>query len=207
MAELGRSPEQIEAVAFSHLHPDHLGWAVHPVPGTGARALRARRPPGGRTGMGPVRAAGDRRHARRGHRRARAPRPHDDRRAVHLPRRAGPITAGHTEGHAEFVITGGGRRLIAFGDSCIHRSRPTTPEWSCVYDHDPARSAGHRHRLVAELEEPDTIGFGIHFADVVFGHVRRDGKAPPGAPWRPRTPGTTSHGDDRIPRPRACGEP
>ncbi|WP_372346884.1 MBL fold metallo-hydrolase [Streptomyces sp. KL116D] len=39
LAELGRSPEQIEAVAFSHLHPDHLGWAVHPVPGTGARAF------------------------------------------------------------------------------------------------------------------------------------------------------------------------
>jgi hypothetical protein len=33
-----------------------------------------------------------------------------------------------------------------------------------------------------ELEEPDTIGFGIHFADVVFGQVRRDGDGPA---WRP----------------------
>lgn len=33
LAELGRRPEQIEAVAFTHLHPDHLGWAWHPVPG------------------------------------------------------------------------------------------------------------------------------------------------------------------------------
>ncbi|WP_431313317.1 hypothetical protein [Streptomyces antnestii] len=52
------------------------------------------------------------------------------------------------------------------------------PEWSCVYDHDPARSAYHRRSLIAELEEPDTIGFGIHFADVVFGQVRRDGHGP-----------------------------
>jgi hypothetical protein len=56
------------------------------------------------------------------------------------------------------------------------------PEWSCVYDHDPARSAEHRRDLVAELEEPDTIGFGVHFADVVFGQVRRAGDGPA---WRP----------------------
>ena len=39
-------------------------------------------------------------------------------------------------------------------------------------DHDSVRSAEARRRLVAELREPDTIGFGIHFADVVFGQVR-----------------------------------
>lgn len=29
LAALGRAPEDIEAVAFSHLHPDHTGWATH----------------------------------------------------------------------------------------------------------------------------------------------------------------------------------
>src|SRR4051794_38325900 len=33
LAELGRRPGEIEAVAITHLHPDHLGWAWHPAPG------------------------------------------------------------------------------------------------------------------------------------------------------------------------------
>ncbi|MEU4547467.1 hypothetical protein [Nonomuraea dietziae] len=72
--------------------------------------------------------------------------------------------------------------VIAFGDALHSPIQVDHPEWSCVYDHDRAGSADHRHRLVAELEEPDTIGFGIHLADVVFGQVRRDGDGPA---WRP----------------------
>lgn len=101
------------------------------------------------------------------------------------------IAAGHTAGHAEFVITGGGRRLIAFGDSLHSPVQVAHPDWSCVYDHDPVRAAAHRRRLVAELEEPGTIGFGLHFADVVFGRVRRDGR---GLGWRPLKDG--NDGDD-----------
>ena len=33
LVALGRSPADIEAVAFTHLHVDHIGWAWHPVPG------------------------------------------------------------------------------------------------------------------------------------------------------------------------------
>lgn len=32
LAKLGRNPADIEAVAFTHLHVDHLGWAWHPAP-------------------------------------------------------------------------------------------------------------------------------------------------------------------------------
>ncbi|AIJ26336.1 hypothetical protein [Amycolatopsis methanolica] len=95
------------------------------------------------------------------------------------------ISAGHTAGHAEYVITGGGQRLIAFGDALHSPVQVDHPELSAAVDHDPARAAAHRARLVAELSEPDTIGFGIHFADVVFGRVRRDGGAPA---WQPLSP-------------------
>ncbi|GAA3961530.1 hypothetical protein GCM10022384_12470 [Streptomyces marokkonensis] len=71
-----------------------------------------------------------------------------------------------------------GRRLIAFGDALHPPIRIDHPEWSSAFDHDPAQAAGHRRRLVAEWEEPDTIGFGIHFADVVFGDARRGGDGP-----------------------------
>ena len=48
-------------------------------------------------------------------------------------------------------------------------------EWSSSFEYDPTQSAEHRRRLVAELAQPATIGFGGHFADVVFGQVRRNG--------------------------------
>ncbi|MGH3910864.1 MAG: hypothetical protein ACRDRM_08520 [Pseudonocardiaceae bacterium] len=37
-------------------------------------------------------------------------------------------------------------------------------------------------RIVADLAKPNTIGFGIHLADVVFGLVTVDGDGPA---WRP----------------------
>jgi glyoxylase-like metal-dependent hydrolase (beta-lactamase superfamily II) len=92
------------------------------------------------------------------------------------------VAGGHTPGHTEYVISSGGQRLIAFGDALHSPIQVGHPEWSAVVDHDPARAAEQRHRLVAELAEPDTIGFGIHFADVGFGRVRRDGT---GSSWEP----------------------
>ncbi|MFJ9517904.1 hypothetical protein ACIRPK_06495 [Kitasatospora sp. NPDC101801] len=56
------------------------------------------------------------------------------------------------------------------------------PDWSSAFDHNLILTAAHRHRLVAELAQLGTIGFGVHFADVVFGHVRWDGD---GSAWRP----------------------
>jgi glyoxylase-like metal-dependent hydrolase (beta-lactamase superfamily II) len=34
LATLGRSPADIEAVALTHLHNDHFGWAWYPAPGS-----------------------------------------------------------------------------------------------------------------------------------------------------------------------------
>jgi glyoxylase-like metal-dependent hydrolase (beta-lactamase superfamily II) len=92
------------------------------------------------------------------------------------------LAPGHTQGHAEYVITGGGQRLIAFGDALHSPIQVDHPDWSCVYDHDPAQAARHRHQLLAELAEPRTLGYGNHFADVTFGRVDRDGA---GLAWRP----------------------
>ncbi|MFF0495337.1 MBL fold metallo-hydrolase [Nocardia aobensis] len=182
LSELGRRPEDIEAVAFTHLHPDHIGWAWHPGPGsdrpvfTAAEYLVAEREwahrdlleAGGTTAeiaasLAPrVRTVTDRQEI--------------------FPGVEVQIADGHTAGHVRYVITGGDTRLIAFGDALHSPIQVDHPEWSCVYDHDRIRATEHRRRLLAELEEPDTIGFGNHFADVVFGRVRRDGDGPS---WRP----------------------
>ncbi|MBP0458239.1 MBL fold metallo-hydrolase [Streptomyces montanisoli] len=181
LAKIGRRPEEIEAVAFTHLHPDHVGWAWHPAPGGDQLAfthahylvsepewaqhnlLEAQGMAKEIAGLAPrVRTVADGQEI--------------------FPGVRMRITAGHTSGHAEYVIASGKQRLIAFGDAMHSPIQVEHPAWSSAFDHDPIRSATHRRRLVAELGEPDTIGFGNHFADVVFGHVRRDGDGPA---WRP----------------------
>ncbi|MER7821463.1 MBL fold metallo-hydrolase [Streptomyces sp. NPDC096097] len=181
LAELGRRPEDIEAVAFTHLHADHLGWACHRAPGdvrpvfAHAEYLISQLEWEGRDllvaqGMSEQVAA-------------LAPhvRTITDGQEI-FPGVRARITPGHTVGHAEYVITGGGRRLIAFGDAVHSPLQIDHPAWSSGFDHDGALTADHRHRLLAELAEPDTIGFGVHFADVVFGRVHRGGAGPA---WRP----------------------
>lgn len=182
LTELGRRPEEIEAVAFTHLHVDHLGWAWHPAPGADRPAFAhaeylVAEPEWAQRDL--LEAGGTSKEIAA----ALAPRVRTvaDGQEI-FPGVRARITGGHTAGHTEYVTTGGGTRLIAFGDALHSPVQVGHPEWSCVYDHDPAGAAGHRRRLLAELAEPDTIGFGIHFADVVFGQVRPDGDGPA---WRP----------------------
>ncbi len=181
LAALGRRPEDIEAVAFTHLHSDHLGWACHRAPG-------ADRPVLGHAEYLISEQEWDRRdlleaQGMTGEVAALAPRVRTITNGQEVfPGVRVRITPGHTVGHAEYVITGGGRRLIAFGDAVHSPIQIDHPDWSSAFDHDRAQTAAHRRRLVAELAEPGTIGFGVHFADVVFGHVRQDADGPA---WRP----------------------
>ncbi|GAB3577702.1 MBL fold metallo-hydrolase [Amycolatopsis endophytica] len=167
LGNLGRPPSDVEAVAYTHLHEDHIGWVAHPggEPAfahaehllaaaewaqrdlAGAAAAEALRPR--------VRTVTDGEEI--------------------FPGVRALFAAGHTAGHTAYVISGGGRRLIAFGDAIHSPVQIGHPEWRCAVDFDPAQAVEFRHRLVSELAEPDTIGFGIHLADVVFGRVDTSG--------------------------------
>ncbi|WP_200886652.1 MBL fold metallo-hydrolase [Phaeacidiphilus oryzae] len=183
LAAVGRAPETIEAVAITHLHLDHIGWAYSPLPGTG-------RLPFGGCDLLIAAPEWEHRHLLRERGvtpeilRTLAPRVRtvSDGEEV-FPGVRVSLSAGHTAGHASYVITGGGRRLIAFGDAMHSPIQVDHPEWSAAADLDPERAARERRRLVAELAEPDTLGFGVHFADVVFGRVVPG--AGDGPAWRP----------------------
>ena len=137
LAEVGRRPEEIEAVAFTHLHIDHLGWAWHPAPGgdqpafTHAEYLVAEPEWAQRDLL-------DAGHRPRRSATALAPtvRTVTDGQEI-FPGVRVQITGGHTAGHAQYVITGGGTRLIAFGDALHSPIQVDHPELSCLYDHDP----------------------------------------------------------------------
>lgn len=174
LARLGRTPDRIEAVAFTHLHIDHIGWASHRAPGNGATAFPAAEY---------LVAEQEWEHRRL----AIDDFVTDEMLAVMAPQvrtiangqeifpgvRA-IVTPGHTAGHTAFSITSGGRRLLAFGDALHSPLQVRYPHWSAGNDHDRAVSAQARRRLVDELADTGDLAFGIHFADVVFGTVARD---------------------------------
>ncbi|MEX3105479.1 MULTISPECIES: MBL fold metallo-hydrolase [unclassified Streptomyces] len=159
LAVLGRGPEEIEAVAVTHLHVDHIGWAAHPAFAR-ARVLVAapewthRQEP--LEALEPrVRTVVDGEEVFPGVRVLSAP--------------------GHTAGHTAYVVDAGGQRVIAFGDAFHFPVQISRPEWEVTADHDRKQAVALRHRLLAELAGPGTIGFGVHFSDVVFGRVTADG--------------------------------
>ncbi|GAB3353695.1 MBL fold metallo-hydrolase [Micromonospora halotolerans] len=165
---LGREPSRIEAVAITHLHNDHLGWAWSTAQPFGHATHFVAAPEWERRDLAAEGGATEERLATF----ATRVRPVEDSEEI-FPGVRASFAAGHTVGHTTYTITGGDRRLIAFGDALHAPVQVTHPEWSCAIDHDPAESAEYRRRLVEELSRPDTIGYGCHFADVVFGRAER----------------------------------
>ncbi|GAA3045242.1 hypothetical protein GCM10020000_26130 [Streptomyces olivoverticillatus] len=183
LARLGRTPADIEAVAFTHLHIDHIGWAWLPVPGTGTLAFA-------HADHLVAEPEWTHRHLLEQHGITKEmtalmepkvrtvaegeeifPGVH-----VMLTPPATPRATPRTSSRAA------AQRLIAFGDAMHSPVQADRPEWPAAVDHDPEEAAVFRRRLVEEMSEPNTLGFGAHFADVVFGRVRTDGEGPA---WEP----------------------
>ena len=183
LAALGLAPEDVEAVAFTHLHVDHTGWAIV---GDGRKffsraqylvAAEEWAPHGrGETIPGaPPRAevieplAGQLT-------------PIADGEEV-FPGVTALVTPGHSPGHTSYVVSAGEGRLIAFGDAFHIPAQLAHPDWPSKPDVDAAAVVAARGRLVEELTQPGTLGFACHFGDQAFGRVVRDGDGLPR--WEP----------------------
>ncbi|MEV0362958.1 MBL fold metallo-hydrolase [Nocardia fusca] len=173
LARAGRAPHDIEAVAFTHLHGDHIGWAAHPA-----------------VAGGPVFTAADyyvaeaewaQRHPSPEHAvtaemlELMSPKVRTIADGVEIfPGVRAMVAAGHTAGHTIYSIISAGRRLLAIGDALHTPLQVRYPQWSSGGDHNRARSARERRGLVDDLAATGDLAFGNHFADVVFGTVARN---------------------------------
>ncbi len=182
LAELGRNPADIEAVAFTHLHIDHIGWAWQPAPGgdrpafAGAKYLVAepewtQRHLAEATGVSSdmlkamepqVQTVGDDEEI--------------------FPGVRVKFTPGHSVGHTTYIISAGGKRIVAFGDTFHSPAQIDHPEWVAKVDYDRAQSTGLHSTVIERLSDPNVIGYGDHFPDMVFGRVETDEGHPV---WRP----------------------
>ena len=165
LAALGKPAAQIDVVAFTHLHFDHVGWAV-----TGAAKT---------FGSARYRASASEQDYWKLHSTSLAAltatiEPFGDGDEV-FPGVRAVVGPGHTPGHASYVVTSDtGVRLVVFGDAFHTPAQITEPTWLSVAEYDGPALVATRHALLAELTAPDTFGFGFHFGDQAFGRVRVD---------------------------------
>jgi len=160
LAALGASLDTVESIAVTHLHVEHVGWLDH----TSAPCLITAREWAGRdTSPGVTQQTLD----------AIAPRVRTvaDGDEV-LPGVHVVALPGHTPGQFGFTVTGDHSRLLAFADVMHSPLQVQNPDWAVLGEPDPAASGTTRRRVLEDLAEEGTIGFGIHFADVPFGTVR-----------------------------------
>lgn len=175
LAELGRTPHEIEAVALTHLHVEHLGWAAHPGPDShhpafrhSAYLLSQREWENRHTTFGVTEEIADTLAPQ-----VRIVTDGDEVfpgvRAIALP--------GHTAGQMGYEVTSGDDRLLAFADVLHSPVQAAHPDWAIVGEPATGESSRLRRQVLGQLADEGTIGFGIHFADVPFGRVRRAGDA------------------------------
>ena len=172
LKQAGLSPDDIDAVFYTHLHPDHVGWTGHKVNGKHAltfpRAryfvrreewLKFEHPAESRAG---VEEALDLLTSRI--------ELLEDGQAL-APDVRVQATPGHTPGHSSLVITSSGRKVVLLGDIFHNVIGIDHPEWIDVLDENANQAAQTRQRMLQELAHPATMASGIHLWPSAFGRL------------------------------------
>ncbi|WP_329410746.1 MBL fold metallo-hydrolase [Nocardia vinacea] len=174
LAATGKTPTDIELIAITHLHLDHIGWLWQSMPETTAGPFADipvlvgasewdQRDQAATTGISAemLDTFSAQVHTIAGGEEI-------------FPGVRALATPGHSLGHLAYDITSSRHRLIVFGDAMQTPLQITHPELNAAVDANPTESTATARRLIDQLTQPDTLGFGIHFADVQLGRVTVD---------------------------------
>jgi len=179
LAAAGVRPEEIDIVMCSHLHVDHAGWNTRLLDGRfvpsfpNARYIFSRKEVAFSEALGrdgekiyeesvlPVLEAGLAEIVEADH-------------AVDDGLWFEP-THGHTPGHVAIHLASQGRRAIMSGDLIHSPLQLPRPDWSPIYDFDPAEGAATRRRFLDSVAETDIVMMTQHFSAPSVGHVFRRG--------------------------------
>lgn len=154
--------EHLSAVAFTHLHDDHMGWLVARDTALGD-SLRSK----------PLRASSTE-IASRVDAASTGLWTGTDNGASLFPGVIAVASPGHTAGHTSYLIESEGQRLLCFGDVMHSPIQVTDPTLNSCFEANPKASLRSRAATLRMLTSPNTLGVGMHFGDVVFGRVVAD---------------------------------
>ncbi|MGH3168683.1 MAG: MBL fold metallo-hydrolase [Trebonia sp.] len=166
LSALGRRPRDVEAIAITHLHVEHVGWAANPAFVHAACLLSQTEWETRKAGHGVTEDVLA----------AIAPRfrPVADGEEI-IPGVSVLALPGHTPGQIGVEVSSDGERLLAFADVLHPPVQVTHPDWALAGDLAPEKSADLRRAVLSRIPDQHALGFGIHFADAGFGTVRRTG--------------------------------
>ncbi|WP_417684403.1 MBL fold metallo-hydrolase [Roseibium sp.] len=182
----GVTPDQIDAIFITHMHPDHLFGVLTPtgeklfpnaelvLPETDRAfwyddANMNAAPESVRPFFVGARAAADAYQSRQTLFSGEA----------ELIKGIRPLALpGHTPGHSGFVLDSDGQTLIIAGD-IMHAAayQFAHPEWGIAFDVDPAAAVATRKRFFDQAASDRVMFAGAHIPFPGFGHVARDGDA------------------------------
>jgi glyoxylase-like metal-dependent hydrolase (beta-lactamase superfamily II) len=149
LAAAGVDPAEVGAVVLTHLHSDHVGWAVigdgepyfpnarYVVSRGDADAYASINPALGGRLLDPLRAAGQLDLA-------------DGQTALAPGVRIVP-TPGHTPGHQSVLLDTPERPVLLTGDLLLHAVHLVEPALAYAHDMDPVAARASRTRLLGEL--------------------------------------------------------
>jgi len=164
------------SLAFTHLHDDHVGWALHPEAADGPLANT-------QLLIGEIEAGHQQQFVMRlAQGRSERVRLIVDGELI-FPGVTARLVPGHTPGSLIFQIASAEQRLVVLGDLMHTSAQVKHPHWRAGLDWEPNLAVDARNRLLAELaDDPSAIVYNGHFADGVFGRVRR---SEAGYEWEP----------------------
>lgn len=181
LAEIGATERDIDIVACTHLHMDHVGWNTTLEGGVwvptfpNAQYLFAReeyeywkKKPEKEIAddkaafddsIAPIVSAGLARFVEPQHQ------INDEISFIPSP--------GHTPCHVSVLIKSHGESAIISGDFLHHPCQIARPEWTTDADTLPEKAIETRKNILAEIADSNTLLIGSHFAEPVAGKVAR----------------------------------
>jgi glyoxylase-like metal-dependent hydrolase (beta-lactamase superfamily II) len=159
LAAVGIEPAEVDTVVLTHLHTDHIGWAVvneeavttsgdgpstdlsaffpnaeYLIQRAECDAVDKLNPQLRETLIDPLRASAQLRLL-----------------DGDAPLRAGRVvsTPGHTPGHQSVLVEGGRESVLITGDLLVHAIQALYPELAYVYETDPETARRSRQRLLS----------------------------------------------------------
>jgi glyoxylase-like metal-dependent hydrolase (beta-lactamase superfamily II) len=176
----GVAAEEIDLVILSHLHPDHVGWALQ---GEGTTA----RPTFPRARYLVHRL--DWEAFQRPEVQALFPFPYMDQTVTPLQSLGvldliegdyaitGELrtlhTPGHTPGHISILVDSAGERGILICDVAIHPAQVTEPDWNTMFELDGEMARTTRHAILDRIEAEGMQVVACHFPEPGFGQIVR----------------------------------
>lgn len=185
LAAAGVSPDRIDTILLTHMHPDHSAGLTDMMTGranyANAELVVHENEPAHWFDDAAMARGTDREKKLMFQQAREQTRPYRERMRTFTKGEVFPgVTAipahGHTPGHTAFLIESGDERLLIWGDVAhMPEVQVPRPEVSMVVDTDPDAAAVTRRRVFDMVASERLLVTGMHLHFPGFGHVARDG--------------------------------